>query len=61
MTSDKRTKRKTTKKDYRISVNFDRRIADKLLADSERKGIGVLDVIRIAAAEYVDRLAVQSN
>jgi hypothetical protein len=61
MTPTKVIKRRKTKKEYRLTLSLDKRVADGLLADSQRKGIGVVDVIRIAASEYIDRLVAQAN
>lgn len=42
-------------------MNFDERVGEGLRADAARKGVGIVDVIRIAASEYLDRRMAQSN
>lgn len=56
MSQNQPTKTKSTKGTYRNSVGFEPHIAERIIADATRKGIGVADVIRIAVSEYIERL-----
>ena len=53
MAPNKTTKKRIT--DYRVQLRLASHIGEKLQEIAERKGIGVLDVIRIAAVEHIER------